>query len=237
MVSKLFYTYVPPHIDYLLLYQRYFNDIYWLFLINHYAENIVAQLMSDHRTALDQSQSHIKLQSLDNDKLRIHIVQQEWVLQTQTEEYLKETTMTYKIASEGLTRASERLQLEIEKNENIELQLAHANKRQHALRNTLVNCLTLQSELDSAEETLYQQDIALEKCDMIHDRLLSCQNDLDSNIPGPGLHFDIILQHGLDQHDRIAWLEKENTKLRDIQDKREYWEKNAEKILDTITFR
>ena len=72
---------------------------------------------------------------------------------------------------------------------------------------------------------------------MIHDRLLSCQNDLDSNIPGPGLHFDIILQHGLDQHDRIAWLEKENTKLRDIQDKREYWEKNAEKILDTITFR
>mmetsp|Transcript_10424 Transcript_10424/g.18449 ORF Transcript_10424/g.18449 Transcript_10424/m.18449 type:complete len:575 (+) Transcript_10424:109-1833(+) len=103
-------------------------------------QNIVANLQSDHHSSLLHTQNdYIKCQSgltaeqryneQEMTKLRIHADQNERAFQQRAEQYVNETNMAYKVANEGLERASSRVKMEAEKHEYTKQQLSDASSR------------------------------------------------------------------------------------------------------------
>ena len=169
-----------------------------------FTELIVSHLRSDHRDAIDQSQSnYIKCQSLLSDEKQIYEIElskvkrvadrNERTFQSKVKQYLKETNIAYKRASEGIEKASKRIQLENESKEPIKLQLAQSDKRLQAIRNTLTEAskklelsniahneskqelIRVQNELDIVEEELDKRDMERIECDQHHRDLLDCR--------------------------------------------------------------
>mmetsp|Transcript_14285 Transcript_14285/g.25500 ORF Transcript_14285/g.25500 Transcript_14285/m.25500 type:complete len:607 (+) Transcript_14285:163-1983(+) len=100
-------------------------------------KNIVANLQSDqHKSLLKTQNDYIKCQSHltieqrsnheDISSIRILADQTERAFQRRVEQYLNETNMAYRVANEGLEKASSYLKIEVEKHEFTRSQLSQA---------------------------------------------------------------------------------------------------------------
>ena len=104
--------------------------------------------------------------------------------------------MAYKVANEGLDKASSRLKLEVTNHETTQLELTQANKRLQAIRNTLHDSeralqesqdahnetsqkvFHLQHEITLWEEEMDKRDIERADCDVTYNDLLHCRESL-----------------------------------------------------------
>lgn len=171
---------------------------------------LVATLQADHRAAMIETQvgyANCRARSSKEKhsyqekvaKLRARVDQTEREFQRRVEGYLSETNEAWRVANEGLDKASSRLKLEIERHESTRLQLSQADKRLAAIRNTVqeskrsmeasesklgeaeLQVRYLQRELDAAEEELDRRDLERAECDENHRNLLQCRAGLDTS--------------------------------------------------------
>lgn len=95
------------------------------------------QLQSEHQTQLHQLlESNHLLAACRSQQLELD--QSERSPQCR-ENSVNEISITYRKATEAVRKASERLQVEVDKREALQLELAQCEKRHHAIRDTLTN--------------------------------------------------------------------------------------------------
>ena len=238
---------------------------------------IVSELRSIHRAAIEETQSthSIQCQSMLSNqkqsydaevaKFKMHMSHQERAFHSQSEKYIKETTMAYKLASEGLDKSSQKLMQEKEKYaelelssqklkeevdvcESIMLQLEQADKRNLAIRNTLTETNKqidqLKNDLNGAEAELDRRDIERAECDDNYRNLLQCRKSLnDDNINSSHeskeceCHEEELRQQVTELEERVLLGVNDSNELREVEQEKEFWENKATLIINKVSFR
>ena len=237
---------------------------------------IVSELRSTHHAAIEETQSthSIQCQSMLSNqkqsydaevaKLKIHMSHQERAFHSQSEKYIKETTMAYKLASEGLDKSSQKLMQEKEKYaelelssqklkeevdicESIMLQLEQADKRNLAIRNTLTETNKqieqLTNDLNGAEVELDRRDIERAECDDNYRNLLQCRKSLNDNINSSHeskeceCHEEALRQQVTELEERVLLGVNDSNELREVEQEKEFWESKATLIINKVSFR
>ena len=197
-------------------------------------------------------------------KCRMYANQSELAFQKRVEEYLKETNVAYKYAYEGLEKAKQRVNMEIDKRAPLLSDLSQAEKRLQAIRNTLTestNALErvkiehnqttqeleqVQSELDAAEDELDRRDLERVECDEHHRNLRECRKYIDANIPENQKKVaemnERLIQKVNTLEEKIRGKNEEcvtsdSPKVKEIVQEKEFWERKASLIMDKVAFR